>query len=89
MKTKNQPQEEKTEEKNVNLLAQGFIVNYFEKRFSKIPFYSHTNAINTYDNRWRVNVYTKESGFITKFKIVNSFFVIYEKNKIKSDPIVN
>lgn len=89
MKTKAPPQEENKEENTADKLAQDYIVKYFEKRFSNFSTYSHTKAINTYENRWRVNVYSKESvGLINKFKIVKSFFVIYEKNKIVSNPEV-
>jgi len=50
--------------------------------------FSHINAVNTWENRWRVNVYSKEDGFIAKFKIVNSFFCIWENNQLVAKPLI-
>ena len=48
--------------------------------------FSHVNAINIFENRWRINVYTKEEGFITKRKIVNSFYCIWTGEELIASP---
>ena len=62
------------------------LVELFTNKFGTTPNFSHINPINTFDNRWRVNVYTKTEGFITKFTIHKSFFVIMDKEGMTSSP---
>ena len=43
------------------------------------PGWSHTKAINTFENRWRVNVYATEAkgqNLVVRSKICDSFYVI-------------
>jgi hypothetical protein len=62
------------------------LVDYFINLFGTTPNFSHINPVNTFDNRWRVNVYTMTEGFIKKFTIHKSFFVIVEKGEIITNP---
>ena len=50
------------------------------------PNFSHVNVINIFDNRFRVNVYTKEEGFIDKMTISASFYIINDKDDIHVSP---
>ncbi len=65
------------------------LINLMTKKFGTIQNFSHINPVNTYENRWRVNVYTKTQGFITKFTITKSFFIIMENGKISNQPNFN
>jgi hypothetical protein len=52
------------------------------------PNFSHVNAVNVFNNRWRVNVYDKQPGFIEKRTIVASFYcIVNKKGEIKSPEI--
>jgi hypothetical protein len=63
-----------------------FLENKVIQELGKPKNFSHVRAINTWENRWRINVYSKEEGFITKFKIVNSFFGIWENEELITKP---
>lgn len=56
--------------------------DHFTQKFGTIPNFDRVNPVNIFDNRWRVNVYTATEGFIKKFSIAKSFFVIMEKGNI-------
>ena len=52
------------------------------------PNFSHVNAVNVFNNRWRVNVYDKQPVFIEKRTIVASFYcIVNKKGEIKSPEI--
>ena len=78
------------QEEQVNVVdVKGFIESKVIEQLGKPVGYSHTNAINVFENRWRVNVYTKDEGFVVKRKIANSFFCIWDgKNLVANPPIV-
>lgn len=48
--------------------------------------YDSINAINLFDNRWRINVYSATKGFITKKTIEQSFYAIYNDNVLTTYP---
>ena len=48
--------------------------------------YDSINAIHLFDNRWRINVYSAEKGFITKKTIEQSFYAIYNDNVLTTYP---
>ena len=75
-----QPEKVKATNDKVKLL------DYFINLFGTTPNFSHISPVNTFDNRWRVNVYTMTEGFIKKFTIHKSFFVIVEKGEIITNP---
>lgn len=62
------------------------LVDLFTQKFGTTPNFSHINPVNTFDNRWRVNVYTMTEGFIKKFTIYRSYFVIVQKGEIITNP---
>ena len=71
MQTMTQTQENTQQANNDDVAT---IINFFSKKFSKIQNFSHIRAIPLYENKFRVNIFTKEEGFITKFKIAHSYF---------------
>lgn len=52
------------------------------EKFIKGEYHS-IKCVNVYDNRFRINVFTKDyTGIVPTSKISQSFFVRYEKGKI-------
>ena len=80
------PAIEKVEQQPQILDLKQFLENKIISELGTPKNFSHVRAINTWENRWRINVYSKEEGFITKFKIVNSFFGIWEDNQLVTKP---
>lgn len=77
----------KTEEQEPQLqqdsTTEATIIQTVMEKLGTPPNFSHVNAVNVFNNRWRVNVYDKQPGFIEKRTIVASFYCIVTK-KVKS-----
>ncbi len=82
------PQEEEKEEVKPNEQFKETVAQQVLDAVGTPPSFSHVNAVNTFDNRWRVNVYKKSPGFVEKRTIVASFYCITDnKGKIVSPTI--
>lgn len=53
------------------------------------PGWTHTKAVNIFDNRWRVNVYAKQPNttnvLVVRSGIVDSFFLIVDGEKVTTE----
>ena len=82
------PQEEEVQDVKPNEQFRDFVAQQVLDSVGVPPDFSHVNAINTFDNRWRVNVYNKSPGFVEKRMIVASFYCITDsKGKIVTPTI--
>jgi hypothetical protein len=80
VKTKQQqPKEEEKTETKPNEHLKDFVAEQVLKLVGTPLNFSHVNAVNLFDDRWRINVYDKTPGFIEKRKIVASFYCITDK----------
>jgi hypothetical protein len=88
-KEKEQPKPQVPEvDTKINSAVADEITNQVLQKLGTPPNFSHVNAINLFDNRWRVNVYDKSPGFIEKKRIVASFYcLVDEHNSIVSPSI--
>jgi hypothetical protein len=82
----------KTEEQETQLqqdsTTEATIIQTVIEKLGTPPNFSHVNAVNVFNNRWRVNVYDKQPGFIEKRTIVASFYcIVNKKGEIKSPEI--
>ena len=80
----------KTEEQETqqNSPTETTIIQAVMEKLGTPPNFSHVNAVNVFNNRWRVNVYDKQPGFIEKRTIVASFYcIVNKKGEIKSPEI--
>ena len=64
-------------------------VDFFSNKFSKIQNFSHIKAIPLYENKFRVNIFTKEEGFVTKFTIAFSYFTTIKGKSISTSPAID
>lgn len=82
MKTKQaQTSDEKIKDNPIN---KEFVQEKILEINGKPKNFSHVNAVNVFDNRWRVNVYTQEDGFIKKKRIQASYFCVISEDKFIS-----
>lgn len=83
MKTLKAPQEEfveqvKAPDRELVKKVVGLVMN----QLGLPPGWTHTKAVNIFENRWRVNVYAAEPGgsdnLVVRLNICDSFYVILE-----------
>ena len=90
-KTKKQPEAAQTPTQTTpEVITPQYVADKLLEINGKPVAFSHVNAINVFDDRWRVNIYTQEEGFITKKKIQASYFCIINADKFityKENPI--
>jgi hypothetical protein len=82
--------EKEDKKENKNSVQSETVMQNLHDRIGVPKSYSHTKALNTYDNRWRINVYafiqSDVPSLIKRVFIAGSFFVqVDNKGKILTD----